>query len=333
MEKIISEFTKQFKIGFSIGSNIEIKGDFQGICICGMGGSALPGSLVLSWVKEVKIPVIIHRDYGLPPNINKEWLFLAISHSGNTEETISATKKAIKKKMKCAIITSGGMLGSMAKKYKIPCAIMPPGMPPRLALGYQFSALAAILSRNKIIKCEEKELLQIEKNVNVEILKNRGKALARRIKGKIAIIYTADKLKALAQIWKTSLNENSKTPAFWDCFPELNHNGEVVGFAKNPLKSSSLRSFYFIILKSANDMPENKKRMDLTAETLRKQGIKGEILDLDGKNPLAQITSSIILANWASYFLALAYKINPYCAELIEEFKKKMRGGKIELPK
>lgn len=330
MEKIISEFPKQFKAGFSIGKNIKIRGDFRGVCICGMGGSALPGSLLLSWAKAIKIPIILHRDYGLPLNINKKWLFLAVSHSGNTEETISATNEAIKKKMRCAIITSGGMLGVMAKKYKIPCAIVPLGIPPRLALGYQFSALVAILSESKLIKCDIKELLAIEENVNVESLKSKGAALAKKIKGKIVTIYTSNKFRALAQIWKTSLNENSKTPAFWDCFPEINHNGEMVGFAKNPLKSPPLKSFYFVTLKSPNDRPENKKRMDLTAEILRAQGIDGEILDLTGKNMLAQIVSSIILANWASYFLALQYKADPYCAKLIEQFKNKMRDGKIK---
>ena len=330
MEKIISEFPKQFKAGFNIGKKIKIRGDFQGVCICGMGGSALPGSLLLSWAKIIKIPIILHRDYGLPLNINKKWLVLAVSHSGNTEETISATNEAIKKKMRCAIITSGGMLGIMAKKYKIPCAVVPPGMPPRLALGYQFSALVAILSESKLIKCDIKELLTIEENVNVESLKSKGAALAKKIKGKIVTIYTSNKFRALAQIWKTFLNENSKTPAFWDCFPEINHNGEMVGFVKNPLKSPSLKSFYFVTLKSPNDRPENKKRMDLTAEILRAQGIDGKILDLTGKNMLAQIVSSIILANWVSYFLALKYKADPYCAKLIEQFKNKMRDEKIK---
>lgn len=324
MEKIISEFAKQFNTGFKVGKNIKIRGNFQGVCICGMGGSALPGTLLLSWIKKTKIPVILHRDYGLPANITKNWLVLVVSYSGNTEETISSLKEAIRKKINCAAITSGGKLESMAKRFKISCALIPSGIPPRMALGYQFSALTAILLKNGLIDFNEKELLEIEKNISTENLKKEGKVLAQKIKGKIPVIYSSNQFKALARIWKISFNENSKTPAFWNYFPELNHN-EMVGFTKNHLKPSLLSSFYFIMLKSPNDIPENRKRIDLTAKILRKQNIKGKVLSLSGKNLFVQMVSSIILANWTSYFLALKYKINPMPVDLVEEFKNRMK--------
>lgn len=326
MEKIISEFTKQFQAGFNIGKKIKIRNNFQGICICGMGGSGLPGSLLLSWLKEIKIPIIIHRDYGLPSSINKNWLILAISYSGNTEETISAVKEAIKKRINCVFISSGGELANIAKKHKIPYAFVPPGIPPRLALGYQFSALVGILSENKLIKCEKKELLNIENKINSKGLKKDAKILAKNLKGKIPLIYSSNRFKAIARIWKIALNENSKIPSFWNYFPELNHN-EMVGFTKNKMTDSLLKIFYFLILKSENDSTKNKKRMFLTAELLKKQGINGKIISLKGENILEEMVSSIILANWISYFLSIHYKIDPIPVDLVEEFKRRMRNN------
>ena len=66
--------------------------DIDKAVIIGMGGSAIGGELVRSLVQsEAAIPVIIHRDYGLPAFIDDRTLLIASSYSGNTEETIWLT--------------------------------------------------------------------------------------------------------------------------------------------------------------------------------------------------------------------------------------------------
>jgi glucose/mannose-6-phosphate isomerase len=335
MKQIILDFPKQFRIGFEAASNLKIKGKFKGVCICGMGGSALPGNLLSLWLNEKKIdlPLILQRDYTLPHQVKKNWLVICISYSGNTEETLSCFRAAKNKNLKIAVITSNGKLENLAKKYKIPCVLIPKGIPPRMALGYQFAGLIGILNKAGLVKLGIKEILELEKGLKPKKHELEGKRLAKILVGKIPLIYSSNRLKTIARIWKIKFNENSKIPAFWNYFPELNHN-EMVGFEKVKSQKSKVKitiqnskfNFYFIILKDQSDHPKIKRRMDLTAKILKKRGLKGEIINIQGKDFLEKVFSAIILSDWASYYLALHYKIDPIPVKIVEEFKKKMQG-------
>lgn len=324
MREIILNFSKQFKVGVQASPEFKNKKGIKGLCISGMGGSALPGSIIASWLnqKGTGLPIIINRDYGLPQIVNKDWLVVCISYSGNTEETINSFKEALKRKAKIVAIGSGGNLALLSKKYRIPFAKIPSGIPPRTAIGYQFGALVGMLHNFNIISSKElKEVLSLEKIKTSEFEKT-GKQLAKNIKGKIPVVYASNKLKITARIWKIAFNENSKIPAFWNYFPELNHN-EMTGFESYKLKIKNCK-FYFIVLKDQNDHPRNKKRMDLTAKILKKQGLDGKIINIKGKTYLEKVFNSIILGFWISYYLAKLYKIDPVPVKLVEEFKKQL---------
>ena len=331
MREIILDFPKQFKIGLRAAKNINIKLKPKKICICGMGGSALPANLLAMVLEEYKekLPLTIQRDYTLPSSVDKQTLIICISYSGNTEETISCAKEALKRKLKIVLISSDGQLERLAKRYSLPFVQVEKGYPPRMALGYLFGALVGILDTLKLIPSSlKKELIELEGKLKPEKLEREGKTLATTLKEKVPIIYASNRLKYLARIWKIKFNENTKIPAFWNYFPELNHN-EMVGFTKFKTQSAKHKTqnldFYFIILKDQKDHLRNKKRMDLTAKILRKQGIKGEIIKLQGETFLEKVFNSILLSDWVSYYLAKTYGVDPIPVKMVEEFKKLMK--------
>ena len=327
MRKIILNFPNQF--GANLNLSVPLgRREFKGVLICGMGGSALPGSLLCAWFKNKKInlPISVQRDYLLPHHINNKWLTVCVSYSGNTEETLSCYKEAKKKRMAIATISSNGKLVSLSKKYKIPHVLIPQGLPPRMALGYQFTALVNILYKTGVLKRKDLiELYSLETSLNPKKLEQKGQKISRRLIGKIPLIYASNKFKIAARIWKIAFNENTKIPAFWNYFPELNHN-EMVGFQKTqkPKAQSQKPKFYFVILKDKNDNSRIKKRMDLTAKVLKKQGLKGEIINFQGKTFLEKTFNLILLAYWTSFYLANSYNIDPMPVKLVEEFKKKL---------
>ena len=318
MRQIILDFPSQFKVGIERAKDIKIKGSFNKIFVSAMGGSALPAKTLNIWLKSLKKnPLLVHRDYGLPYLINKRDLLICISYSGNTEETISCFKQAVKKNLKIIVIASGGKLEKLCEKNKIPLIKIPKGIPPRLAIGYQFSALVKILENLLAIKNIEKKILKTAKELKPKILEEKAKILASKIIAKIPLIYVSNELKELAQIWKINFNENSKIPAFVNYFPELNHN-EMLGFI-NPQ-----RNFHLIILRDSTNSSSILKRMKLTANFFKKRNIKTDFIDISNKNILTKVFSNILLAIWTSYYLALKYKINPISVKPLEEFKKKM---------
>ncbi|MBI2626503.1 MAG: bifunctional phosphoglucose/phosphomannose isomerase [Candidatus Nealsonbacteria bacterium] len=321
MRKIILEFPKQFGVGLKAAKNIGTKGSFDKVLVCGMGGSALPADILNMWLEDQKmnLSLHIHRDYGLPYWADKKDLAVCISYSGNTEETLSAFEEARKKNLKILAIASGGKLAQLCRSHNIPIAIIPAGLQPRMALGFQFAALMKILANSGLIQSDLKDISDLENLLKPKTLENQGKKIAKNLKNKIPIVYASRKFQYLARIWKIKFNENSKTPAFYNYFPELNHN-ELVGFENNGSPTS------IIILRDANDLPRIKKRMGLTASIMKERDINVniDIIEILGKNTINKIFSSILLADWASYYLALGYKVDPTPVKLNDEFKKRL---------
>jgi len=314
MKKSIENFNKQFRQGLQSADKIEIAEKPKGVCVCGMGGSALPGNMLDLYLRERNFPLLLQRDYNLPCEVKENWLVICISYSGNTEETLSCLDEALNQGIKTVLISSNGKLAEIAKKKNIPIAIIPKGIQPRIALGYQFSALAKIIEKAGLIE-DTTEILKLEE---IKASQEKAQEIAKKLENKIPVIYASNNLKAVARIFKIAFNENSKTPAFWNYFPELNHN-EMVGFQKKQ------DQFYLLILKDQDDSKRIKQRMELTKKLLEKQGVRGEIIELKGESLLKRAFSGILLSYWISFYLALLYNIDPEPVALVEEFKKLLK--------
>lgn len=321
--QIILDFSRQFPVGLKTAEKVRVPGKFRGVIVCGMGGSALPGDILAFYLEEsrVELPLQIHRDYLLPREADKNHLTVCLSYSGNTEETLSAFKEALKKNLPLVAITSGGELGKLCQKHKIPYAKIPSGIPPRLALGYQFASLVRILANTRLLPASSlNEAALLEKNLNPQEAEEAGKKLAEGISDKFPVIYASRKNKALARIWKISFNENSKTPSFSNVFPELNHN-EMAGWTNAP------KDFHIIILRDETDEKNILKRMVSTAEIARQKGMAVDFTEIEGRG-LNKIFTGIILGNWASYYLALKKRIDPFEIKIIEDLKIKLAKSK-----
>ncbi len=323
MHKVIIDSPNQLKAGLDLANEIKVSGDFKNIIICGIGGSALPYNILTS-VITTTIPVYIHRDYNLPEFADSLSLIICISYSGNTEEGLSSLQTAINKNLKVIAIASGGKFEELSKQNNIPFAKIPSGIQPRSATGYLFSSLIRILINCGLIKDISFEIMDLAedlKDINLE-LEKEGKKLAKKIDKKIPIIYASNNFKSVARIWKIKFNENSKIPAFYNVFPELNHN-EMVGFTG--IKKLGAKNFAIIILKDQADHERTQKRMKLTANLIKKYGVKTtEFVEIKNGSMMFKIFSTLLLGDWVSYYTALNQKIDPTPVDMVESFKKQM---------
>lgn len=317
MKKNILDFPEQFKKGIDSAKNLRIKGRFDNVVVCGMGGSAWPVELLNNWL-NFTFPLYVSKTYDLPPQTNKKSLVIIISYSGNTEEPLNCYLEAKRKKLKIVGVATGGKLKEICQKDKTPLILMPDDVSaPRMGCGYTFAALAKLLSNAGLIKDKSREIIATAKKVNAERSEKDGKTLADKIADKTPVIYTSDRLKTVAYVWKIKFNENSKIPAFSNYFPELNHN-ELSAYAKIN------NNFFVIILRNAKENPRILKRISLTADIIKSKGIPLELIDYKGDTILEKIFNSLLLADWTSYSLALNYKIDPLSVKLQEGFKKKL---------
>ncbi|MDR0310864.1 MAG: SIS domain-containing protein, partial [Acidobacteriota bacterium] len=96
------------------------------IVITGLGGSAISGDLARAVAgNAVKFPLIVNRDYDLPPFVNASTLVIACSYSGNTEETLSVYGQAKVAGADIVCITSGGFLAELAGRDSFPAVSLP----------------------------------------------------------------------------------------------------------------------------------------------------------------------------------------------------------------
>ena len=328
MRKIILDFPKQFRIGIEAARNVYLKSGRllkppENIIICGMGGSGLPGDILLTLRP---LDVFVYKSYRLPLQAGNESLIICISYSGNTEETISAFQTAVGRNLPIISITTGGELEKLSKKYRVPLVKLPPPyILPRLALGQMFAALIKVLENNYLLDENiTNALLKLEDSLKPEELELQGKKLAKKIFKKIPIIYTSRRFREIGWIWKNSLNETAKIIAFCNYFPELNHN-ETVGFEKiNEDQISNKKIGLLILRDKQSSYSRILKQMDITKDLIEREGVNVDFVDIKGEMFLEKIFSTIILGFWTAYWLALEYKVDPTPVEQIVEFKRRL---------
>jgi glucose/mannose-6-phosphate isomerase len=283
-----------------------------------MGGSALAAKLLKTWKPELDI--IVRTDYGLPELSEeklKNQLIILSSYSGNTEEVIEAFKEAKDKNLAMAVIAVGGKLLSLAIENKTPYIQLPNiGIQPRSALGFSIKAFLKFIGEEEL-----KKISALATTLNPDTYEEAGKTLAEKMKNHIPVIYTANRNFPVAYNWKIKLNETGKIPAFYNIFPELNHN-EMNGFDVKDSTKELCAKFYFLILKDAEDGEKISKRMEVTAKLYKDRGLPVETLELKGENVWQKIFSSLLLADWTSYYTAKEYGLDPDQVPMVEEFKK-----------
>jgi len=298
------------------------------VIILGMGGSAIGGEIVRRLaLTESKVPVWVYRDYGLPPFVDESTLVIASSYSGDTEETISAFTQSLKTPAKKLVLTTGGKLKKLAAKEGIPVFLIDYPAPPRAAFSHSFIPLVGIFQKLGLLRdksADLKEGLQILNKLSNELVEttplasNPAKQLATKLWGHVVIIYGAEILSEIAQRWKTQLNENSKTLAFFELFPELNHNA-VVGYEFPPRVKEKV---FVVLLHSTRFNPRNLLRHEATAKLLAKAQIKHELVEAPGVTALAQVMSLILFGDYVSFYLAILNRIDPTPVDSIDFVKK-----------
>lgn len=284
------------------------------LLVVGMGGSAIGGDLLRTLVaNESQVPVIISREYGVPAWVNEETLVIVSSHSGNTEETLSAMHHARSKGAMIVGVTTGGEL---AQASGIPILKYEFESQPRAALSFSFISLLGIVAGLGWIADPTSALYEglngIEE-LNRTIVtrspleRNPAKQLALKLVDRIPVVYAARPLQEVAHRWKTQFNENSKTVAFHDAMSELNHNS-VVGYEFPP---KALRSLSFVFLLSKRDDSRIQRRFRVTSELIARRGLDQEAIDVQGDSALGEMLWAIHFGDFVSYYLAILNGADP----------------------
>lgn len=324
-KKSIENFTRQLGDALKIGQSLDLMrpgSDIRNIVIAGMGGSGISANLVesLTWGR-IPIPITVCKSYTIPQFVNPHTLFIASSYSGNTEETIAALNKALLKRAHCIVIASGGKILEIAREYNLFYIQLPLGWSsPRAMLGYNMISLLALLYHTNLIgaafiKETENAIEYLDRSEKA--IQTEAKIIARKLKGKLPVIYCDQRLQAMATRFQQQLNENSKQLAHVNTFPEMNHN-ELTGWR---FPENLLPMLQVIYLYSDHDHERVEKRMDICRDVFEKRS--NSIIDIvgEGASLLEQYYYLIHLTDWISFYLAKENGVEADPIEVVDYLK------------
>jgi len=299
------------------------------IVVTGMGGSALAALIAKVWLKnDIKVPFEVIRNYDLPAYVGQNTLVIASSYSGNTEETVSALEQAQARGSQIGVISDGGELTVIADGAKIAHVMLPGGLQPRMAVIYNLRALAALFENFGVVSNKSVEIADLSQWLGEQTAAwapaiptehNYAKQLATQAVGKTPVFYGGALTAPAAYKWKISFNENAKNVAFWNEYPEFNHN-EMLGWTSHPVE----KPFAVFDLISPFEHPQILKRFEISDRLLSGMRPKATVVNLVGDSLIAQLLWASILADYVSIYVAVLNNVDPTPVVLIEKFKKEL---------
>jgi len=328
----VREMPRQLALARRVAAAVELSAahrDADAVCVLAMGGSAIGADLVAGiGGARLRVPLVVHRDYGLPAWTTPRTLVVAASHSGETVETVSGATEARARGLPLAVISTGGRLGAMATDDGTPYLRYEAPGQPRAAIGFGVGLLHELLVRAGLLldpdplgpAVEALESL-LERNApSVETEASPAKQLAWSIFGRIPVIYGAGPMAAVARRWKTQMNENAKAWAAFEPMPEANHN--AIEGSLNPRELSD--ALYVVEVRDPTEPAEIAARYAVVNELLGERATNRSVIWVEGSSALARTLCGVAFGDLVSVYLAILYQTDPTPVTLLAMLKQRL---------
>jgi glucose/mannose-6-phosphate isomerase len=300
------------------------------VCVMGMGGSGIAGDVTAAIAgPRSPVPVVVSKSYVCPAWVGPDTLVIAVSFSGDTEETLEAAHAAVGAGARLVAVTTGGRLASLAREWGAPVVPVDATIPmPRAAIGAVSVPPLLVMERLGLLEGVPSHLDaaidQVARRVaELEADDRPVRDIARRIGRTIPLVYGAGPIgEVAAWRWKGQFNENPKVPSFANRVPELTHN-EVCGWAQHG--DVTRQVFTLVQLRHGHERPGDARRLEYVAELYDE--VVGDVIVVEsaGEGDLAQLFDLVLLGDLVSLRMAADAGVDPGPVPVLDELKAWMR--------
>lgn len=319
-EHLLSAFANARSLGAPISR------DTAAAVVIGMGGSAIAADLTRTVTDaELELRLEVVRGPSLPRSVDRKTLVILTSYSGNTWETLAAYDEAGRRGATRLVLSSGGELARRADRDRVPYLPLPPGLPPRAAVGHSLGGLLGLLDPFFPESNEERlrRAARAVTDLQSSYLGPKGAParLATAIGARTPEIYADVSLAALARRWKTQVEENAKRLAHWDLFPELLHNA-IVGW--DAVGTREAGRWAVVLLDWSGQNPAIAPAVAYFERLLKRRRVPAVRAPLMAEDRIEALLTGVSFGDHLSLHLAERAKVDPYPVEAIARMKESL---------
>ncbi|SDG64596.1 glucose/mannose-6-phosphate isomerase [Sinosporangium album] len=309
----------------------------RAIAVVGMGGSGIAGDIMAAVCGHgCAVPIVTVRSHRLPGWVGAADLVIAVSCSGDTEETLAAAAEAVRRGCRLlAVGAAGSRLADAARQGRglfVPVASSGQPRAHVWALSVPLVVAAAALGLTEAgadtFETTARSLEDIAHRCRPgsESFINPGKTLASELAGSLPMIWGSSPLTAVAAYrLACQLNENAKYPAVFGEIPEAGHN-QVMAF-EGPLATRDMfadeeaTALRLLVFRDTDEHPRVTRQREAAVRLARDRGVRVSEIVAEGAHPLERLATLVEIGDYASVYLALGYGIDPSPVAAIAEIK------------
>lgn len=333
----IDALPDQLQSAWELGQTLPLPklDDIHNIILCAMGDSASASELVTASVfSSLRLPVSVHRGYGLPAYADKSTLVICVSHSGNSEEVLDAFETALKNNCKMMVIATGGEIAKRAIAKGIPIWTFTYDGMDTAAIAYPFALTLALFARLGLIPDPSADVAEAvammkrsQQHIVPEVIaaKNPAKRYAGQLVGRWVTFVGTELLAPVARRWKTQINQLAKAGANFEIIPEATHNTLIATLNPNATLNAHTMTLF---MRAPGDHPRNKLRSDLMRQAFMLEALNTDVIDARGKSVIAHLWTLILFGDYMAYYLAMAYGADPSEEDAFVNFKQMLAAQK-----
>ncbi len=327
----------------------------RAVVVTGMGGSGIAADVAAAVAgRTCPVPVLAYRGHRLPGWVGPMDLVVAVSCSGSTEETLSATDEALRRGARLVTVGAAGspLAERSAGGRALHLAVDAQGRMPRANLWGLAVPVVMVLHAAGLADVPRGLLAALADQLDaaaercgpvVESLENPAKVLAIELAGSLPYVWGAsDVANVAAARTAAQLAENAKYPAVHGPLTEVHHNQVVVmAGAFGALAAADEDDIFrdrvedapgwprmrLLLLRDVEEVPEVAARADASRDVAEQYGVPCSELRAEGDHALLRLASLVAPLDFASVYLAIVQGIDPSPIAPIVALKGGTSGG------
>jgi glucose/mannose-6-phosphate isomerase len=329
----------------------------RAVVVCGMGGSGIAGDVLAAVAGPgCPVPVLTHRGYGLPAWVGAADLVIAVSCSGTTEETLSATEEAVRRGCRLLVVgAADSPIAALSDRGRGVFVPVTQGRQPRATVWALSTPLVMAADALGLLTAGERDVeatagrledVALRCRPDADHFVNPAKRLALELAGALPVVWGTSPLAGVAAYrLACQLNENAKYPAVWGLLPEANHN-QVVAFDGPFAGTASAEDLFrdrvdddvaertrlrLVLLRDTDEHPQVARRTAVTEELADERGVGVSTVVAEGDSAFERLAFLVALGDWTTAYLALLEGRDPTPVDAITALKSRISRGGMSL--